>query len=236
MERSEIKVLILAGGLGTRIRPLFTDCPKSMIPFNGKPFLEIQMEMLADQGFSSFVLCIGHRAEQIVKHFGDGQSWGWQITYSREPEPLGTGGALRYAEKHLTAPFLLMNGDTYLSMDYGALVEIHQTSPQAVGTITLCMKDDTQRYGQVVVNHQSCIQEFREKQTTVGPGWVNAGVYIFEPHILHHIPAVGSVSLERDVFPALISADASLYAYKARQTFIDIGTPEGYRKLLVELE
>ncbi|MDF1512251.1 MAG: sugar phosphate nucleotidyltransferase, partial [Anaerolineae bacterium] len=187
MARSDIKVFILAGGLGTRIRPLFADSPKAMIPFNGIPFLEIQMKMLAVQGFTSFVLCIGHQAQKITSYFGNGQTWGWDLSYSREPTPLGTGGALRYAANHLNTTALILNGDTYLPMDYTALVNQHKHDMPGTGTITVVEMEDTRRYGQVMFDKQNRIQGFQEKVDSTGPGWVNAGVYILEPEILDYI-------------------------------------------------
>jgi mannose-1-phosphate guanylyltransferase len=231
----DVKVFILAGGLGTRIRPLFADLPKVMIPFSGKPFLEIQMQMLADQGFTSFVLCVGHQAERITDYFDDGREWGWNIVYSHEPEPLGTGGALRYAARYLDAPALILNGDTYLPMDYQALIQKHRDFPNRIGTLTVVEMEDTRRYGQVVTDANARIQAFLEKAEAAGQGKVNAGVYVFEPLILHHIPPEGTVSLERDVFPSLLTAGIPLYAYTARQAFIDIGTPEGYQALRAAL-
>ena len=228
----DVKVFILAGGLGTRIQPLFADRSKAMIPFDGKPFLEIQMQMLSDQGFTSFVLCVGHQADQIVTHFGDGGDWGWKIIYSHEPEPLGTGGALRYSETYLKATSIILNGDTYLPMDYQALVRKHKDLTDSVGTVTVSEMADTHRYGQVVISNQSRIQGFLEKTRISGSGLVNAGVYVFEPQILQYILAGQKVSLERDVFPTLLTASVPLYAFKERQSFIDIGTPEGYQTLL----
>jgi NDP-sugar pyrophosphorylase family protein len=231
-----VKVFILAGGLGTRIRPMFSDLPKAMIPFNGKPFLEIQMGMLATQGFTSFVLCVGHQADQISAHFGDGEAWGCEIAYSLEPHPLGTGGALQYAKRHLDATSIVLNGDTYLPMDYQALVKTHASFDSSIGTVTVVEMEDTRRYGQVVVDKQSRIQVFREKTESSGPGLVNAGVYVFEPQILQHIPAEGSISLERDVFPSLLTSGIPLHAFTSQQAFFDIGTPEGYRTLQNALE
>lgn len=232
----DVKVFILAGGLGTRIRSLFADLPKVMIPFNGKPFLEIQMRMLAKQGFTSFVLCVGHQADQISDCFEDGSEWGWDITYSYEPQPLGTGGALRYAERYLDTTSIILNGDTYLPMDYRELIRKHKSFTHSIGTVTVSEMDDTTRYGQVIVDDQSRIQEFREKAESFGPGLVNAGVYVFEPQILQHIPPEGKVSLERDVFPVLLAAGFPLFAFTEKQLFFDIGTPEGYRSLLTQLE
>lgn len=225
------KVLILAGGLGTRIRALFPDRPKSMIPFNGKPFLEHQIAFLAGQGFRRFVLCVGYKAEPIEAHFGDGRRFGVEIVYSREMTPLGTGGALRYAAAHIDGPVLVLNGDTYLAMDYRALVTFHAAHTDTVGAIAVCEVADTARYGQVVLDDARRITAFREKTVARGRGLVNAGAYVFGPGILDYIPAGEKVSLEQAVFPALLKAGESLYGYPIREQFVDIGTPEGYRQL-----
>lgn len=236
MGRTDVKVFILAGGLGTRIRPLFADQPKAMIPFHGKPFLEIQMQLLADQGFTSFVLCVGYQAEPIITHFGDGTTRGWEIVYSREPRPLGTGGALRYAEQYLKATSIVLNGDTYQPMDYQALVRAHRSFTRSMGTITVVEMNDTDLYGQVMTDKHSRIQQFLEKTAVSGPGKVNAGVYVLEPQILQHSPPGQKVSLERDVFPSILSAGLPLYAFTEERAFVDIGTPEGYQTLCAVLD
>ncbi len=224
-----MKVFILAGGLGTRIRALFPDRPKSMIPFKGKPFIEYQMDMLAQQGFEDFVLCLGYRAQAIRDYFEDGTRWPWTITYSQETSPLGTAGALRYAEAHFEQAILLLNGDTYMDTDYQAIVTYHRQHPNAVGTLAVTKVEDTARYGQVMLDADQQIIAFREKAVTQGPGHVNAGVYVLKPNILHAIPAGEKVSLERDVFPALLAADKALYGCPVPDAFIDIGTPQGYQ-------
>ena len=221
-----MNVLILAGGLGTRIRGMFPDEPKSMISFNGKPFLEHQIAFLAGQGFRHFVLCVGYKAEPIEAHFGNGKQFGVEIAYSREVTPLGTGGALRYAAAHIDGAVLVLNGDTYLAMDYGAMAAYHAAHADAIGSIAVCEVEDTARYGQVVLDDAQRITAFREKAVARGRGMVNAGVYIFEPEILDYIPKGEKTSLEQTVFPALLAADERLYGHPIREQFVDIGTPE----------
>ncbi|HOT90316.1 MAG TPA: nucleotidyltransferase family protein [Anaerolineae bacterium] len=226
-----MRVFILAGGLGTRIRSLFPDRPKSMIPFGGKPFLEHLIALLSRQGFCRFVLCVSHQAEAITAYFGDGQRLGVEIVYSQEPAPLGTGGALRYAAPFFDALALVLNGDTYLDTDYQAVVAYHRQHPGASGTIVVCEVGDAGQSGQVLLDASDRIVAFREKQTGVGRGLVNAGVYVFEPHILDYIPAGAKVSLEREVFPSLLRHAESLYGFVVRETFVDMGTPAGYQRL-----
>src|SRR6185295_2279579 len=112
------RVFILAGGRGTRLQALFPDQPKPMVPVAGRPFLEHQISLLAQQGFDDFVLCLGYRAEQISSYFGDGARWGVRLAYSTELQPLGTAGALKQAARLWSGPALVLNGDTYLDTDF----------------------------------------------------------------------------------------------------------------------
>ncbi len=226
-----MRVLVLAGGLGTRIRALFADRPKSMIPFNGKPFLEHQIALLARQGFRRFVLCVGFQAEQIMAHFGDGERLGVDIVYSQETPPLGTGGALRCAERFFDAAALVINGDTYLAMDYQAMVAHHSQQSGAIGTIAVTEVEDAGQSGQVILDAGRQIIAFREKSADAGRGMVNAGIYVFEPRILDYIPAGEKVSLEREVFPALLDGAERLLGFPVNESFIDMGTQEGYQRL-----
>lgn len=226
-----MRVFVLAGGMGTRIRSLFPNHPKSMIPFNGKPFLEYQIAFLARQGFRQFVLCVGHQAEQIAAHFGDGQHLGVDIAYSQETAPLGTGGALRYAERFFDTAALVINGDTYLATDYQAIAAYHAQQPGAIGTIVVTEVEEAGQSGQVILDVEGRITVFREKLAGVGRGLVNAGVYVFAPRILDYIPAGEKVSLEREVFPVLLNGTERLLGFPVCESFIDMGTPEGYQRL-----
>ncbi len=233
------RVFILAGGRGTRLRALFPDQPKPMVPVAGKPFLERQLSLLGGQGFHDFVLCVGYRAEQIVDYFGDGARWGIQIDYSREPEPLGTAGALKQAAGYWSGAALVLNGDTYLDTDYQDLVRQHrqQTGRGAIGSLGLLRVDDCSRYGQVQLAPDGRIERFIEKQAATAPaGLVNAGAYVLEPSILEIIPAGQAVSIEYATFPALVAEGAGLFGVTLAGTFIDIGTPEGHAALEQRLD
>ncbi len=223
-------VFILAGGLGTRIRSLYPDLPKPLIPIHGKPFLEHQIEQLRAQGFHDFVLCVSYRAEQIVEHFQDGTAWDVRIRYSYEPEPLGTAGALRYAAPCWEETCLVVNGDTFINADFRPLIAAHQAQPDAHGSLGLVAMPDTSRYGQVVLDQQRHITAFREKDQSASAGWINAGVYVLEPTVLDLIPSGRAVSIEREVFPALV-ASRHLYGFPLDGAFVDMGTPEGLAAL-----
>jgi mannose-1-phosphate guanylyltransferase len=231
---STVKVLILAGGLGTRIRSLFPDCPKPLIPFHGKPFLQWQIELLAQQGFEEFVLCIGYLSEQIVEQFGDGSSLGVKIEYSIESTPLGTAGALKHAAKSFDNTIMLLNGDTYLNTNYVQLVTRHQQlvqQEQAIGSMSLVHRNDTDRYGSVTLSENGQLSQFQARSPDLSPGLVNAGAYLFEPQILDFIPGDRATSLEADIFPQIIRDRNSLYGITIDGTFIDMGTIDGYEAL-----
>ena len=133
-----MRVLILAGGLGTRARVEFPDLPKPLIPVCGKPFLERQIQLLTAQGFSQFTLCLGYRASQIMEYFGTGATWGVSLAYSVEPTPLGTAGALKHAAADFHETTLVLNGDTYLDVDYHALIASQTRHAAGVaGTLAL---------------------------------------------------------------------------------------------------
>lgn len=236
MGGERMKVLILAGGLGTRIQALFPDQPKGMIRFAGKPFLEHQMRLLARHGFWRFVLCVGYNAEQIEKYFGDGSGFGFEIDYSIENALRGTGGALRNAEQFLQERCLVLNGDTYLEMDYQALGHAHKVNRAAVGTLAVIEMVDSSRYGQIVLDQAGRTTAFREKSACAHASLVSAGVYVFEPSILEYIPPGKTISLERDVFPSVLAAGEALYGFRTPGSFIDIGTPEGFELLRAKLD
>ena len=232
-----MQTLILAGGLGTRLQPLLGQTPKALAPVAGRPFLEHLLRLLKQQGLIDMVLCLGHEAGAIQSHFGDGARWGVHITYAVEPEPLGTGGAVRYALTggHADADFLVLNGDTYAVLDYAGLLAFHRQQ-QALATLALVPMADTQDYGTVQLGSAGRIVAFREKAGKQEGGLVSAGVYAFHLAILAHIPTGRPVSLEKEVFPALARAGLAIYGYVTDGTFYDIGTPERYREFERQVE
>jgi mannose-1-phosphate guanylyltransferase len=228
-----LKVFILAGGLGTRIRALFPECPKPLVPIHGKPFLEWQIQMLSSQGFNQFVLCVGYLSEQIIDYFGDGSRWNVQIEYSIESQQLGTGGAIHNAKEYFQDTILLLNGDTYLDANYRDLISkyLNCKEPNLIGSLSLDHRQDTDRYGRVEINEHSDIVSFVARSPNLDPGWVNAGAYLLEPKILDFIPSDTSVSLEQDTLPEILRSSAVLKGIDVNGSFIDMGTPDGYAML-----
>jgi len=210
------------------------DRPKPLAPIGTTPFLEHQLSFLKAQQIRNFVLCVGYRHEQIEEYFGDGGRWGISITYSVEERPLGTGGALKLAQRFAQDTFLVLNGDTFFDLDIEGLVRTHRQhcsrNPNCEGTIALTQVEDSSQYGSVVFGADLAITGFREKSAGgEPPHFVSAGVYVLEPRVLDRIPSSQSVSLERDVYPQLLG-DRGLYAYPVDGFFIDIGTPEGFHR------
>ncbi len=229
---AETPVVILAGGLGTRLQSVVSDRPKALAPIGTRSFLEIQLEILRDQGARRFVLCVGHRAGQVQHEFGNGAHLGIQIEYSIEKELLGTGGALKLAERFFQPRALVLNGDTYLDADYGRLLEHHQSQTGALATLTLARLEDASRYGTVLVDSsETAVVGFREKADS-GPthGWLNAGAYVIERDLLARIFPHKAVSLEREVFPSALQDAIRIAALPCDQPFYDIGTPDDFRR------
>jgi mannose-1-phosphate guanylyltransferase len=233
-----ITVFILAGGLGTRIRSLFPDHPKPLIPIYNRPFLEWQIRLLAQQGFTKFVLCLSYLSEQIVNHFGDGSDFGIEIKYSIEPTPLGTGGALKYAAEYFQQTILLVNGDTYLETNYQNLIMQYNQikNAETSGALSLVYRQDTDRYGRVDIDEKNCITSFIARSLDLEPGLVNSGVYILEPSVLEFISPGQAISLENEILPGIIKSEQRLLGIHLDDAFIDMGTPEGYENLLNLLE
>lgn len=220
------QAVILAGGLGTRLRSVVADLPKSMAEINGRPFLEHQIYLLRTQGISDFVLCVGYMAEKISGYFGDGSRWNLRIRYSMEQQPMGTGGAIKLAEPLFDEVFVLLNGDTFLDCDLKALLDQHAQSRADV-TMVVCSVEDATRFGTVVTGETGMVTGFREKEMAEGPGYANAGMYVLCRTLLTTIPANRPVSLERELLPEWI-VTRKVMAFVHRGVFVDIGTPEGY--------
>lgn len=225
------RAFILAGGLGTRLRGVIADRPKVLAPIAGLPFLDILIEELYARGLRRLVLLLGYRSEQVIEHVS-GRRRDWpvdlHIETSVEPSPLGTGGALKLAERFCDGRFLLLNGDTYFDLDLQALLRDHE-SAQALVTVAAAQVEDAGRYGRLDVSATGRLQGFREKDVAAGAGLINAGVYLMEPAVLEQIPADAVASLENQVFPALLRAGKPLAVSSQNGTFFDIGTPASYQ-------
>jgi NDP-sugar pyrophosphorylase family protein len=225
-------VVILAGGLGTRLRPVLPDLPKALAPIGDEPFLQVQIELLRDQGAREFVLCVGHLAGRIRDRLGDGAPWGVRMRYSADGERLlGTGGALKRAERYFAPRALVLNGDTYLAVAYERLLEHHlwaRGCTGAVATLSLARAPDAGRCGTVLLDAGGdYLSGFREKEAAIDGAerWLNAGAYVIERDLLDLIEPDVQASLERDVLPRVLAEGQQVAALKCAEPFYDIGTP-----------
>jgi histidinol-phosphate phosphatase family protein len=224
-ELSNITAAVLAGGLGTRLRPVVADRPKVLAEIRGRPFLAYLLDRLAAAGLHSVVLCTGYRGGEVAHAFGD-RYGSVRLVYSQEPQSLGTGGALRRALPHLVSdPVLVMNGDSLCVTDLKAFWEWHRYRGSGA-SMMLARVRRNERYGTVKIDADGRVVEFAEKKHGAGPGWINAGVYFLSQGFLRSIPNEINVSLEHDLFPRWIMD--GVYGYCGLGRFLDIGTPEDF--------
>lgn len=219
--------VILAGGLGTRLRGVVSDRPKPMATVAGRPFIEWLLHDLSMQGIRRVVLATGYKGDMIENHLGHGERMGMDLVYSREAEPRGTGGALRQSLDYIqTDDVLVLNGDSFCHVDADRLLQTHRYMGARV-SLWLVGVGDCRRYGTVEVANDGSVTRFREKSDAIQAGFINAGVYLFHRRVLDMIPEGRSTSLERELFPHLIGR--GLFGVVGPGPFLDIGTPESYR-------
>ena len=226
-----MKAVILAGGKGTRLRPLTLHTPKPIVPILDRPFLSFQIDLLRHSDISEIVLSLSYQPRRIEKIFGDGSDLGVKILYTVEPEPLGTAGAVKRAEPFLGSRIIVFNGDVLSDVDLPAVIAQHEET-EAKATIVLTPVENPAAYGLVEVEKDGRVRRFLEKPSydEITCDTINAGIYILEPETLAHIPAGENYSFERGLFPTFLREKIPFYAYVHRGYWIDIGTPEKYLK------
>jgi NDP-sugar pyrophosphorylase family protein len=222
----KMTVAILAGGLGSRLQGVVPDRPKVLAEVGGRPFLCYLLDELGRQGVVEVLLLTGHRASQIRDALGESYQ-GMRLHSSREDEPLGTAGAVRLALPLVrTEQLLLLNGDSFCEVDVTALRQGHEERA-AEASLVLWRAPDTGRFGRVQIGRDGRIVRFTEKGVRVGPGWINAGVYLLQRHLIGELPAGRALSLERDVLPGWVAA-RRVRGQRTSGRFLDIGTPESF--------
>ena len=219
--------IILAGGLGTRLRGTVPGLPKPMAPIRNRPFLEHQMDYWIKQGINRFILSVGYLKELIIEHFGNTYK-GIPIEYAIENEPLGTGGGLLLAEKGLTEPFLVLNGDTFIEVGLENLYEFH-LERKSEWTFSLFRTSQFERYMGMDVSPNGEILSLKS-ESKKSSGLANGGVYLIEPSVLGSLTfkAGDKASLEDELLPNFIYNGGVLYGKECKGKFIDIGVPEDY--------
>lgn len=230
-----MQALILVGGKGTRLRPLTNDIPKPAVTLVDRPFLTYMVEWLAGYGVGEILLACGFLPDRMREILGDGEPGGPKLRYLVEPEPLGTAGAIRFAADHLEGRFLALNGDSLTDLDLGPLFEMHESKGSAA-TLGLYGVEDPTAFGLVLRDAEGAVTDFLEKPEPGSPEAarvagisspeISAGIYLMERRVLDMIPVGRKVSIEREIFPALVGA--GLNACPLEGYWRDIGTPDRY--------
>jgi NDP-sugar pyrophosphorylase family protein len=220
--------VLLAGGLGTRLRSVTGDRPKVLAPVLGRPYLLFVLDQLENAGLRDVLIATGYRSAEVEAAIGP-RHGGMTLRYSAEPAPLGTAGALRFALPRLNCDQLLvLNGDSFVEADLAAFALLHRER-RAAFSLLLAEVPEVGRYGKVATDATGRIVGFCEKGGASGAGTINAGVYLLKRDLVAALPDNRAISLEREVFPGLIGRD--FYGFDLGRRFIDIGTPESYREV-----
>jgi mannose-1-phosphate guanylyltransferase/phosphomannomutase len=226
-----VKAVVMAGGEGTRLRPLTSNQPKPMVPIVGKPCMEHILELLREHGFEDVVVTVAFLPQAIRSYFGDGTSLGLNIQYSVEENPLGTAGSVRLASDALDDTFLVISGDALCDIDLQQIVEFHKEKGAAV-TIGLKSVENPLEFGIVVTDEDGKVERFLEK-----PSWgqvfsdtINTGIYVLEPEVLKHIPTDRPYDFSKELFPLLLEMGRPIYGYVCEGYWQDIGNLDQYRQ------
>jgi len=228
------QTVLLVGGLGTRLRSETGDLPKAMIDVNGMPFLERILIHLRSFEIESAILAVSHGRESIETHFGDGTARGMSITYTRETQPLGTAGALRQALPLLKGgQVLVLNGDSFVDLDYRAMLRFHRARGNQL-TIAAVQRSDCRDFGRLRISNSNVVAFAEKEHRDPSAGYINAGVYVFDRQLIETIPPGVVRSLEKEVFPSILSRGDCIGAYCIQNYFMDLGTPERLQQLRVD--
>ncbi|HJX75085.1 MAG TPA: sugar phosphate nucleotidyltransferase, partial [Gaiella sp.] len=226
-----MKAVVMAGGEGTRLRPLTSNQPKPMVPIVGKPCMEHALDLLRAHGLTEIVVTLAFMPQAIRTYFGDGESLGLEMDYSVEEQPLGTAGSVGLAKERLTDTFLVISGDALCDVDLTALVEAHRAKGAAV-TIGLKSVDNPLEFGIVVTDDDGRVERFLEK-----PSWgqvfsdtINTGIYVLEPEVLRHVPDDRPYDFSKELFPHLLEMGRPIYGHVLDGYWQDVGTLEQYRQ------
>jgi NDP-sugar pyrophosphorylase family protein len=233
-----MKAFILAAGLGTRLRSLGLDLPKVMVPVGGKPLLEHHVELFRRQGIRELIVNLHYLPEKITDYFGDGSKFGVKITYSAEPELLGTAGAVKKMERELLdGTFLVFYGDNLVRVEFAPLIEFHRAR-QALVTVVLFESSEPWTGGVVETDSNGRVLRFVEKPDPkqVSTNLISAGIFVIEPSVLEMIPAGQFYDFGKDVFPKLLAEGRPVNAMKPEAYIRDIGTPERLAKAQHDFE
>src|SRR4051794_20636024 len=219
----------MAGGEGSRLRPLTSNQPKPMMPLVNRPMMEHIVNLLKQHGFEEIVVTLAFMPNAIRTYFGDGSEFGVRMVYATEEQPLGTAGSVRNAMEELDERFLVIAGDVITDIDLSAVVQFHEEKG-ALATIALKEMENPLEFGIVITNEDGSIERFLEKPTwgQVFSDTINPGIYVLEPSIFDYTPADKPVDFSSEVFPALLDAGQPIFGYKCDGYWEDVGTLEAY--------
>ncbi len=228
-----MKAILLAGGKGTRLRPLTIHTPKPIVPIFDRPFLQFQLDLIKRvPEIDEVILSLNYQPRRIEEIFGDGAESGLALRYMVEPAPLGTGGAIKYAAQGVHDSIVVFNGDVLTEVDLGAVIALHRAR-KAKATIVLTPVDNPSAYGLVETDPDGHVRRFLEKPDPqqITCDTINAGIYVLEPDTFDRIPSDIAWSIERSYFPSLVERGETFVAYIYKGYWIDIGTPEKYMQV-----
>mgnify|MGYP000613173883 FL=1 len=227
----DVDIVILCGGLGTRLNTLLPNAPKALASINGIPFLDKLMTTVNKQGFEKFVLCVGHLKQQIIDHYS--QTTNFDISYSLESQQLGTGGAIKNALPAIKNNFFIaMNGDSFCDVSLKSLIEFHQKKNADISVVISTADNERDDVGNIAIDENYKIISFSEKSKKTVSQNINAGIYVINKSVIDSFDAK-MFSLEVDLFPKLIK-NKNIYGFETNNLVYDIGTPKRYKKFINE--
>lgn len=222
-----MQAILLAGGLGTRLRSVVSDRPKPMALIQEKPFMEYVTRELVRSGITDIIFAVGYKGSMVEKYFGDGRGFGFHASYAYEETLLGTAGAIKNAGKYVTEErFFVLNADTFYQIDYTRLEKL-QDALNLDMALVLRQVPDVSRYGEAILDDKGMLTAFNEKTSEARTGTINGGIYLMKRSLLEQIPE-GKVSLENEMIPGWLSEKRRLGGFVNDGYFIDIGIPEAY--------
>ncbi|MZP31426.1 NTP transferase domain-containing protein [Heliobacterium undosum] len=231
-----MKAVIMAGGLGTRLRPLTDNMPKPMVPIHGRPAMEYAVMLLKRHGITDIAVTLCYHPKMIMNYFGDGSRFGVHFEYFIEKEPLGTAGSVKQAQEFLDETFLAISGDGITDIHLGKIINFHQKK-QAKVTMALTWVEDPTQFGIVITDEDGRIRRFIEKPKPeqVFTNTINAGIYVIEPDVFTYIPD-GFYDFSKQLFPSLMSENLPFYGVQAKGYWKDIGTIEQYNQVHTDIK
>ncbi|WMJ83319.1 nucleotidyltransferase family protein [Oscillospiraceae bacterium LTW-04] len=224
-------VVIMAGGLGKRLRPLTENCPKPMLEIGGKPILATILEEFIKQGFSRFCLSINYKAQNVIDYFGDGSQWGITLDYIHEDRPMGTAGSLRLFHHETEEPIIIINGDILTKLGFDQLISFHKKR-KACATVAVAAYDFKVDYGVVKVDRDMLIG-FEEKP--VFTSFINAGIYVLNPEILKKLPENSSLDMNQ-LLEIMLKNNEKVCAFPIREYWIDIGQMRDFNQAVLDYD